>query len=313
MPPLSSAVLPPPGRAASRRAGGWWQELYRARWAYLFLAPAYLVFAVFVLYPLAQGLYLSFFEVGLSQQRTFVGLANFTRLAGDRAFRLALLNTGLFVLGVVPVSLALSLGIALLVFPLPNRVQAFFRLAFYLPGVASGVVLSLVWLWIFQPTYGLLNYLLSTVGVPRVAWLGSTEWALPSLGVVVLSWILGQPVILFIAGLGAIPPELTEAAQIDGAGPAVRLWRLILPLLRPTLLFVLLTQTIAVMQTVVVVILMTRGGPDNATQTLVYRIYETAFDFYQFGYASAMGVVLLAAAAVVTAVQFRLLGQEVEY
>ncbi len=136
---------------------------------------------------------------------------------------------------------------------------------------------------------------------------------LPALALVVLTWILGQPIILFLAALGAIPPELTDAAMIDGAGPLTRMWRVTLPLMRPTILFVLLTQTIGVMQIVVVVILMTRGGPANATQTIVYRLYETAFDFYEFGYASAMGVVLLLFIAAVAAIQFKLLGQEVEY
>jgi multiple sugar transport system permease protein len=289
------------------------RQVYQARWGYFFVAPAALLFLVFILYPLAQGLYLSFFKAGLSPVRTFVGLDNFRRLFGDPGFIRAVLNTLAFVLGVVPLALVLSLGTAVLIFPLSNRVQSFYRLAFYLPGVASGVVLSLVWLWIYQPTYGLLNYVLGLAGVPRVAWLGEPQWALPALGLVVLSWILGQPVILFLAGLGAISPELSEAASIDGAGAWTQLRRITLPLLKPTVLFVLLTQTIAVMQTVVVVIVMTRGGPANATQTIVYRIYETAFDFYQFGYASAMGVVLLALVGVITAIQFRLLGQEVEF
>jgi multiple sugar transport system permease protein len=289
------------------------RQVYQAGWGYFFVAPAALLFLVFILYPLAQGLYLSFFKAGLSPVRTFVGLDNFRRLFGDPGFIRAVLNTLAFVLGVVPLALVLSLGTAVLIFPLSNRVQSFYRLAFYLPGVASGVVLSLVWLWIYQPTYGLLNYVLGLAGVPRVAWLGEPQWALPALGLVVLSWILGQPVILFLAGLGAISPELSEAASIDGAGAWTQLRRITLPLLKPTVLFVLLTQTIAVMQTVVVVIVMTRGGPANATQTIVYRIYETAFDFYQFGYASAMGVVLLALVGVITAIQFRLLGQEVEF
>ena len=214
---------------------------------------------------------------------------------------------------IVPLAMAISIGVAILIYPLPRHVQTFFRMAFYLPGVASGVILSLVWLWIYQPTYGLLNYFTGMLGFAPVAWLGTSQWALPALALVVLTWILGQPIILFLAALGAIPPELIDAAMIDGAGPLTRMWRVTLPLMRPTILFVLLTQTIGVMQIVVVVILMTRGGPANATQTIVYRLYETAFDFYEFGYASAMGVVLLLFIAAVAAIQFKLLGQEVEY
>ena len=296
----------------TNRMQGLWQRVHRARWAYFFLAPALLFYTVFLLYPLAQGLLLSLFEVGLSPARKFVGAENFIRLAGDEKFRRSVGNTLVFVLGVVPTALAISLGVALLIQPLASRLQSFYRMAFYLPGVAGGVILALVWLWIYQPTYGLLNHLLGRAGIAPVAWLGTAETALPSLMFVVLTWILGQPIILFVAGLDSIPAELTEAARLDGAAGGTMLRRITLPLLRPTLLFVLITQTIGVMQVFVVVNVMTQGGPANATQTIVFRIYETAFGFYEYGYASAMGVVLLAIVAVVGAVQFRLLGREAE-
>jgi multiple sugar transport system permease protein len=171
----------------------------------------------------------------------------------------------------------------------------------------------MVWLYIYNPTYGLLNYLLSQVGIGRVEWLGRTETALPSLALVVVSWTIGQPLILFLAGLAGIPQDLYDAAMIDGAGGWAKFWHVTLPLLKPTTLFVLVTQTIGVFQVFVVVLLMTRGGPVNATQTIVYRIYETAFTFFQFGYASAMGAVLLLIVGLVAIAQFKLLGQEVEY
>jgi len=186
-------------------------------------------------------------------------------------------------------------------------------MAFYLPVVAAGVVLSMVWLYIYHPTYGLLNYLLTVVGLPRVAWLGTTGTALPSLAVVVASWTIGQPLIIFLAGLAGIPQDLYDAASIDGAGAWHKFWRVTLPLLMPTTLFVLVTQTINVFQVFVVVLLMTRGGPFNATQTIVFRIWETAFSFFQFGYASAMGVVLILLVSIVAVIQFKLLGREVEY
>jgi multiple sugar transport system permease protein len=182
-----------------------------------------------------------------------------------------------------------------------------------LPVVASGVVLSMVWLYIYHPTYGLLNYLLSLVGVSPIPWLGTTETALPSLAAVVISWTIGQPLIIFLAGLGGIPQDLYDAASIDGADGWQQFWKVTLPLLVPTTLFVLVTQTINVFQVFVVVLLMTKGGPVNSTQTIVYRIWETAFTFFKFGYASAMGVVLLVLVSVVAVVQFRLLGREVEY
>ena len=288
------------------------RQLWSARWAYLFLLPALIPFFLFVLLPLLEGLRLSFYDAELVK-REWVGLKNFQDLTQDSAFRQAVLNTIYFVIGVVPVTVALSLGLAVIIHPLRRAAQSFFRLAFYLPVVAAGVVLSMVWLYIYNPTYGLLNYLLSLVGIGRVEWLGRTETALPALAAVVVSWTIGQPLILFLAGLAGIPQDLYDAASIDGAGGWAKFWFVTLPLLRPTALFVLVTQTIGVFQVFVVVLLMTRGGPVNATQTIVYRIYETAFSFFHFGYASAMGVVLLLLVSLVAVVQFRLLGQEVEY
>jgi multiple sugar transport system permease protein len=309
--------IPPAARSQTRAADesalrSLARQLWAARWAYLFLLPALLPFFVFILLPIFKGLQLSFFEARL-QSREWVGLANFEALLRDEAFRQAVLNTVYFVLGVVPITVAISLTLAVIIHPLARSIQSFFRLAFYLPVVAAGVVLSMVWLYIYNPTYGLLNYLLSLVGIGRVEWLGRTETALPSLAVVVVSWTIGQPLILFLAGLAGIPQDLYDAAMIDGAGGWAKFWRVTFPLLRPTTLFVLVTQTIGVFQVFVVVLLMTRGGPVNATQTIVYQIYETAFTFFQFGYASAMGAVLLLIVGLVAIGQFRLLGQEVEY
>jgi multiple sugar transport system permease protein len=286
--------------------------LWAARWAYLFLLPAMVPFVLFILWPMVEGLRLSFYDAQLVS-RKWVGLDNFVALARDHAFRKAVLNTIYFVLGVVPATVAISLFLAVVVSPLKSVTQSFFRMAFYLPVVAAGVVLSMVWLYIYNPTYGLLNYLLGVVGLPRVAWLGTTETALPSLAVVVASWTIGQPLIIFLAGLAGIPQDLYDAASIDGAGAWHKFWRVTLPLLMPTMLFVLVTQTINVFQVFVVVLLMTRGGPFNATQTIVYRIWETAFSFFQFGYASAMGVVLILLVSIVAVIQFKLLGREVEY
>jgi len=291
------------------------RRIWDARAAYVFLLPAYVFFLLFTLLPLFQGLCFSFFQVKLAGS-TFVGLAHFRHLFHDETFRYALRNTFLFVLLVVPLAVATSLSVAVLVFPLHKRWQTFFRLAFYLPVVASAVVLSAVWLWIFDATGGgWLNYLLGplwrVLGTGNVVWLET--YALPSLCVVVLSWTIGQPVILFLAALGGIPPELHEAARIDGATEWQQFWRVTLPLLKPTTLFVLVTQTIGVFQVFVVILLMTQGGPANATQTIVYRIYEHAFAFYEFGYASAMATVLVVLVGTVAFLQFKFFGAEVEY
>jgi len=288
------------------------KRIVDARWAYLFLLPAYIPFLIFTIYPLFDGVRLSFYDADLGGQ-TFVGLENYAKLLHDDAFLHGVRNTITFVVGVVPAALLLSLIIAVMVFPLSKSVQSFFRLAFYLPTVASGVVLTMVWLWIYSPTFGLLNYILTSLGLPRVTWLGDTSTALPSLAFVVLTWIIGQPIILYLAALGNVPQEVTEAAMIDGANSWQRFWKVTLPLLMPTTLFILVTQTINVFQVFVVVLLMTKGGPAYATMTIVYDIYQTAFDFYKFGYASAMGVVLLLIIGTIAIIQYRFLGREVQY
>lgn len=291
---------------------GFFRAVYEARWAYFFVLPAYVFFLWFTLVPLYEGLKLSLYRVSL-RGLTWAGLENFRRLLDDQAFLLALRNTLIFTLVVVPVIVVVSLALALAIFPMGKRAQSFYRMAFYMPAVASSVVLSMVWLWIYNPSYGLLNYLIGLVGFPPVAWLGSTKWALPALAFVVITWTIGQPIILFLAALGSIPTDLFEAAHIDGANGWQTFWHITLPLLRPTALFVVITQTIGVFQVFVVVQMLTRGGPAHATQTIVYRIYETAFQFFDFGYAAAMSVVLLVIVSIIAVFQFRLLGRDVEY
>ncbi len=271
-----------------------------------------MLFTIFTIYPLFEGIRLSFYDAGL-KMRTWVGFENYARLLTDSAFRRAFLNTLHFVVIIVPVILVLSLLFAVLIFGLNYVLQSIFRAAFYLPSVASGVVLVAVWLWIYNPTYGLLNYLTGLVGLPRIAWLGDARWALPALSVVVISWALGRPIILFIAGLNGISREVYEAAMIDGASSWQQFIRITLPLLTPTTVFVLVTQTIGVFQTFVVVQLLTRGGPAYATQTIVYSIYVTAFQFLQFGYAAAMGGVLLVVSGSIALFQLRLMRADIEY
>jgi multiple sugar transport system permease protein len=288
------------------------KRIYAGRWAYFFLFPAYFFFIIFTLIPLVQGLGFSFYNVGL-RERTFIGFDNFVRLADDPVFWKALVNTVLIVAGVVPTVVVLSLIIAVTVFPLHRWVQTTFRVAFYLPVVASGVVLSMVWLWILHPSHGLLNYLIGLLGLEPVAWLATPRTALISVMAVVVTFTIGQPVILFLAGLGGIPTDLYEAAMIDGANSRQRFFKITLPLLKPTTLFVTVTQVIGVFQVFVVVLLLTKGGPANGTQTIVYRMYEMAFDAFQFGYASALGLVLILVIGIISWIQFRFFGADTEY
>ena len=202
---------------------------------------------------------------------------------------------------------------AIMIFPLPRTWQSFYRLAYYLPIVASGIILSMIWLWIYDPNYGLMNHVLSLVGVKPVVWLGNTTTALPSLMLVLATMMLGQPIILFLAGLGNIPPELYDAGKVDGAGEWKAFWYITLPLLKPVMLFVLVTQTFTAFQMWVLVLIMTRGGPAYATETIAYRIYLAGFQFYRFGYAAAMAVVMLLIASAIGLIQVKLLGKGASY
>ena len=297
------------------------QKMWEARTGYFFILPAYIPFIIFVLYPLANGLRLSFYKAGLNKAKwTFVGFDNFVRLfTKDNIFQIALRNTLMFVVIVVPVVVIVTIFTAVIVYPLSRKPQSFVRLSFYMPVVSGGVILAMVWIWIYNRDFGLLNYVLDMVGFYKltgmepIGWLALPHTALAALAMVVMSWSFGQPLILFIAALGGIPDELYDAAKIDGANSWQTFWKITLPLLKPTTLFVLVTVTMAVFQVFVVVLLMTLGGPANATQTIVYRIWEHAFTLYKFGYAAAMGVVLLIIVGAVAFLQFKLLGAEVEY
>ena len=288
------------------------RRVWRARSAYLFLLPFYGFFTLFFLYPLFQNVTNSFQKVGI-RSSTWVGLQNYDRLLNDDVFAKAVSNTVVLVAALVPIVMVVGIAIAAIARPLSQRWQSYFRLAFYLPVVASAVVLTIVWKWILNPVYGLLNYLLSLVGIEPIVWLGTTEWALPAVLIVVASFSIGAPIILFMAGLNAIPNELYEAAKIDGATAWQEFRHISLPLLRPTSAFVLIVTTIGTFQVFVVINLLTKGGPANATQTIVYRIWETAFTLSDFGYAAAMSVVLLAIAFVIAIVQMRLVSRDIAY
>lgn len=295
------------------------KRVWDGRWGYLFIAPAMIPFLIFTAYPLVQGILLSFYNAGVNRDKwEYIGLKNYTNLlTRDPVFPTAIKNTFLFVLGVVPTAMVVCLFVAVLIYPMTQRKQTFFRAAFYMPVVSAGVVLAMVWVYIYSQEYGLLNYLLEVTGIlnlinngEKIGWLAQSDTALISLSIVVLSWSLGQPLILFLAGLAAIPEALYDAAKIDGANSWQAFWRITLPLLRPTILFVLVVLTIAVFQVFVVVQLMTLGGPANATQTIVYRIWVSAFTTFKFGYASAMAVILLAIVSVLAIIQFKLLDRQ---
>jgi multiple sugar transport system permease protein len=284
----------------------------RHKWSYFFIAPSMLLFFVFIFIPMIQAFIFAFQKVDL-RGSTWVGLDNFINLGSSRLFWLTMQHTFTYAFFVVIAWITSSLVVASLLQPLHGRVQAFFRGAFYLPYVTSIVVISLVWLWIFEPDYGLLNYLVRLMGQPKVLWLQNPNIALWS---IVLSTILvvpGTGVVLYSAAMGSVPPEYYEAAEVEGATALQKLLYITFPLLRPTTLYLMVIYTIAGFQIFERVYIMTGGGPINSTMTIVQLIYLTAFSDFNFGRASAQALVLFAIIVIFSILQFKFLSSDVEY
>lgn len=279
---------------------------------YAFLLPQFSVFLVFFLLPVLFALVLAFLEYRPTRI-TWVGLDNFRRVFNDPLMGIALRNTSIFTLAVVIFWLGKALLIAYLLDPLSKGLQTFFKSAFYLPSVTSSVIISLIWLWIFNPSFGLLNALMRMFGAEPVAWLGNTSTALASLIGMQVIMGGGSSIVLLSAALARIPRDLYEVAILDGASRGAMFRNIIVPLIRPVLLYLVVTGTINTFQVFESVYIMTQGGPQFATITLVYRIYTTAFQQFNLGLASAQAIVLFAFTFVLAWIQFRWLGQNVEY
>ncbi|MFF5262034.1 carbohydrate ABC transporter permease [Actinomadura viridis] len=281
----------------------------QARVGLLFVAPMLLLFIVFRFVPTAGAFLLSLTDYSLSGEWSFIGVDNYTRLAGDDLFREALIVTLTYVAVFVPLTVLLSLGTALLL----HRVvwgRGFFRGVFFLPYVTSIVLAAVIWKWIYDAEDGLLNGLLGLVSAGPVDFLGRAGAVLPSIAVTSAWKGFGYSMLILLAGLQSIPRSYTEAAMIDGAGAWQRFRHITLPLLRPVLFFVLVIETIQAFQVFDAMYVMTGGGPVRASYSLVYLLYDSGFKFFDFGYASAIGLMLFAVVLVVSLVQRRFVGRE---
>lgn len=283
-----------------------------AAWGATFVAPQAVLFAVFFLLPVVIAFVLAFMDVRPTRM-TFIGLANFKRVLSDPLFGKALTNTAIFTAVVVVFWLGKALLIAYLLDPMNRALQTFFKSAFYLPAVTSSIIISLVWAWIYHPTFGLLNAFTALFGLKPVAWLGNVDTALASLMAMQIIMGGGSSIVLLSAALARIPRDLYEVALIDGAKRPVIFTKVVLPLIRPTLLYLVVTGTVNTFQVFESVYVMTQGGPQFSTTTVVYRIYQEAFQRFNLGLASAQAIVLFLLTFVLAAVQFRFLGQNVEY
>jgi multiple sugar transport system permease protein len=277
--------------------------------AWSFLAPAVAGLLLFFVGPMLFAAYISLHDWSIVEPvKPFVGLANYTELLADADFRHALGTSVLFTLH-VPVSMALALALALLL-NRPLRGVGIFRTLFFLPSITSFVAIAMVWQWIYNPDFGLANWVLRLFGLPTSGWLTDPATALPALMLMAV-WIgVGYQMVIYLAGLQGIPQSIHEAALMDGAGPVRRFFRITLPLLKPTTFFVLVTSIIGSFQVFTQVYIMTEGGPVRATDVVVYHIYSAAWDEFRMGAASAMSWVLFALLLAFTVIQFRLSGRE---
>ncbi len=269
---------------------------------FLFILPWLVGYIVFTAGPILVMFVLSFFQYDLSTA-SFVLLENYKALTNDPLFWQSLRVTLTYSAIIIPLGLVLGLGIALLM----NQNIAFrniFRTIYYLPAIMSGVAVALLWKWVFNPEFGLINYLLSFVGIQGPKWLASPQWALPSLVIVGL-WGIGRTMLIYLAGLQNIPTDLYEAAIIDGANPIRRFFSVTLPMLSPVILFNVIIEMIVSFQVFTVAYVMTQGGPNFATLFYALYLYRQVLIYSQFGYGSAMGVVLFFIVLLLTMFIFR--------
>jgi multiple sugar transport system permease protein len=283
------------------------------RIAWAFLLPSLVLFLVFTAIPVLWAFLISFTHWDLFTAPKLAWLDNYVGLAKDPIFRQVLGNTGVFVLAAVPLEMVLGL-ICALGLNRNVRGQAALRVIYFLPVVTSTVAAALVWAWLFNSNFGLINAALSLFGVTDLPkWLASSRWAMPAVITVFVWQNLGYAMVLFLAGLQNIRPDVYEAAALDGATGWARLWHITLPLLSPMTFFVLIISIISSFQVFDLVYVMTKAGPSNATNTLVYFIYQNGFAFYQMGYASAAAMVLFLIVLGLTLIQYRLQDRWVHY
>ncbi|MDO5733556.1 MAG: sugar ABC transporter permease [Eubacteriales bacterium] len=275
--------------------------------AYLFLLPSLFFFLAFVIVPMGIALVTSFFNHTM-ESFEFVGLANYKELFSDPVFLRSLKNTALIVLVAVPTVTAFSLWVASAIYELAAGLRSFFRIIFYLPVVTGTVAVTVVWKWMFNQYYGFFNYGLKSLGLieKNISWLGDERYAIWCIILILFTTSIGQPIVLYVAALGNVDKSLIEAAEVDGANRRQVFWKIKWPSIMPTTLYILVITTINSFQCFALIQLLTSGGPNNSTSTVMYYIYYQVFRLYRYGYANAMGIILAIIIALFSALQFKL-------
>lgn len=278
---------------------------------YLFILPWLIGFILFGGGPIIASGVISFTNWSLLSSPQWIGLQNYVQLFQDPLFYTVLKNTLYFGVGSVLLSVVTSFALALL---LNQKVKAiaFFRTIFYLPSVVSGIATALLWVNIFHPDFGLINYVLGLFGIQGPGWLTSDAWVIPAL-IIMSAWGAGSTMIIYLAGLQSIPGHLYEAASIDGAGSWSKFWHVTVPMMSPVIFFNLITGFISSLQAFVLILVMTNGGPDNSSMVYGLYIYREAFQYFDMGYASALAWGLFVLIMAITLIQFVLARRWVYY
>ena len=283
----------------------------RERWFYLLISPWIIGLVFFKLGPIGGAFLLSFAEWPLPQPPEFVGLEHFRALLNDPLVARSLWNTVYYSMGVIPAGIVIGFILALLV----NKRRPgilLFRVIFFLPAIITGVATILLWGWIFNPRYGIINAVLGMVGVPGPGWLQDEIWAMPAL-ILMSFWTVGTNMVIYLAALKGVPSDLYEAAALDGAGGWARLRHVTWPMISPVTFYLVIVNMIGAFQVVTPTYLLTQGGPNNATLTLPLYIYLNAFAWGRLGYASSLALILFIMIMGLTLLQFRLADRWVFY
>ena len=282
----------------------------KARWGYVFMAPWLIVFLVFYLYPLIYGIGVSFMYYNLKDMQ-WNGLENYIKIFTDYRFWRSLWGTIRYAVILIPIQVFLPLWAANTIQPHRERFKTLTKVLIYLPGVISASAMVVVWKFLLQPGTGLASSMLSLFGVEYFSIFDDANLSIPVLSVLMGLTGLGGNLIIYSAALGGISPDYYDAAELDGASRSQQFWNISFPLLHGTIVYVLVTSTIGTLQVFTIPKLMTAGGPNFTSSTLLMMIYDSAFNQFEFGYASALGVVLFLLLGAIAIVQFRLTQQEV--
>lgn len=271
---------------------------------YLFILPQFLLFLLFIVYPIIEGIRLSFYKVQY-QKETFVGFDNYATLFSDPVFFKSIVNTVIFVVFIVLLTVFFSLFVASAVFDKNAKYVSFIRGSYYIPVMVSMVVMSMVWSFLLSPANGLISYMAREMDLSVVNLLGNKNTVLPVIIFVTFATNVGQAIILYIASMIGVPKDLFEAAEVDGASRLKVIFQILIPLVKPTTIYITIVNIIAVLKIFVVIQLLTGGGPNNASVTMMYYLYNNAFKFNQLGVASAVGVIMFIITMLLSVPQLR--------